>query len=1210
MVEAATEFRKSGFNDEDAANLALVATTYQNVADDAISAGEASNFIIAQMKAFGIEAENASHIIDALNEVSNRFAVSSSDLSNNIGKASAALATGNTTYEETLGLFTGITEITRNASRAARGLVSIQSRLTQVLDAESSTGKALIDIYNDLGIELFDSTGQIRSLYDILTDLSKQWDGLSTNQKDYIALTQAGSNQTQNFLALMSNFETVTSATSTALNSTGSAMEENTRYMESLEAKTNQLKATFQDLSNNVIENELVKVLLDLANTVLKGLNNEVGQTIIQFGLLTGVLTGGLTIWGTVTKNLAGVANVTKTLIPLLTGTAGGLGAIASAALPLAAILAGVGVAGWAVYKALDKANPTLEETAQLLSDSSAQFQANQERLKEINNMSWHERTPEILAEKQALERENEELVRQIELYKARKKELIDKKLSSGFSLSDFSGVEYRAYDRTGKDTTGFVISEDQIKRYREYGYTIERVAKTAAYAGAELKTKLTENVNILTQAMADGSIENLEFADVVYNDTVAALEELSLYSSDYKILLDKLNSATNEYKRSEELAATSIRLTKDEYEEVIKVQPKLKDNIEELNGLYYLNKDALQQLIITSDQYKNGRIRDEVDVTLATIENSKLRIQALEAELVVLEELGRTADDNKLAQIEKLYGIKTNKISQTQSVIQNAYDRLMALSKGLTYTPDALPTSPKNPKGKDPYLQSLKDGVDSLKFELELLEAKGAPIEDQVAKMRQIQDALHQQAEYMRSTKASQTDINKLSREWWEYEKKITSEKKDQTKAIDLLKSELELLKAQGAPIEDRVAKMRQIQDALHQQAEYMRSTKASQTDINKLSKEWWDYEKKITGEKEDQAEAYKQILASLEKEISGLETSLALYDEVLNEYVDKNVEALEAQKKALQEQNDELDKQIEKERALDALARARQTQVLVYKDGRYQYVQDADAVSEAQSALEDIRRNERVEAEIKLIDEQIEKWEDYRNEWGKVVKDYSKGQDALIEKQKLGTKLEADTWSERLNNLKAYKVEYQGLMEQLAEAQVQQQLVQQQQQASGGSTSTSTSPDWSALWWEAENNPNLSASEKEALQDYYHEQKAAEMEGTGKKFHSDSGKWYAKGTTSAVGGLSLVGEQGPELRVLGHGDGIIPADITKNLWAWGATTPASMMAAISGGLLKNSNMSVTIQNLNLPSVKNGNDFVQYMKNNFWRQTVQFTTA
>ena len=98
------EFKKSGFNDEDAANLALVATKYQNVADDAITAGEASNVIISQMKAFNIEAQDSEHIVDALNEVSNRFAVSSSDLSNNLGKASAALATGNSTYEETLGL--------------------------------------------------------------------------------------------------------------------------------------------------------------------------------------------------------------------------------------------------------------------------------------------------------------------------------------------------------------------------------------------------------------------------------------------------------------------------------------------------------------------------------------------------------------------------------------------------------------------------------------------------------------------------------------------------------------------------------------------------------------------------------------------------------------------------------------------------------------------------------------------------------------------------------------------------------------------------------------------------------------------------------------------------------------------------------------------------------------------------------------------------
>ena len=66
MVESATEFRKNGFNDEDAAQLGQIASMYQNVSDEAISAGDSASFIIAQMTAFGIEAENASHIIDAV----------------------------------------------------------------------------------------------------------------------------------------------------------------------------------------------------------------------------------------------------------------------------------------------------------------------------------------------------------------------------------------------------------------------------------------------------------------------------------------------------------------------------------------------------------------------------------------------------------------------------------------------------------------------------------------------------------------------------------------------------------------------------------------------------------------------------------------------------------------------------------------------------------------------------------------------------------------------------------------------------------------------------------------------------------------------------------------------------------------------------------------------------------------------------------------
>lgn len=49
--------------------LGQIASMYQNVADEAISAGDSASFIISQMAAFGVEADNAMHIIDAVNEV-------------------------------------------------------------------------------------------------------------------------------------------------------------------------------------------------------------------------------------------------------------------------------------------------------------------------------------------------------------------------------------------------------------------------------------------------------------------------------------------------------------------------------------------------------------------------------------------------------------------------------------------------------------------------------------------------------------------------------------------------------------------------------------------------------------------------------------------------------------------------------------------------------------------------------------------------------------------------------------------------------------------------------------------------------------------------------------------------------------------------------------------------------------------------------------
>ena len=69
MVDAATMFRKSGFTDQDAAQLATIATMYQNIADTEVSASQAAASIVSQIQAFGRGAIEPIHIIDAYNEV-------------------------------------------------------------------------------------------------------------------------------------------------------------------------------------------------------------------------------------------------------------------------------------------------------------------------------------------------------------------------------------------------------------------------------------------------------------------------------------------------------------------------------------------------------------------------------------------------------------------------------------------------------------------------------------------------------------------------------------------------------------------------------------------------------------------------------------------------------------------------------------------------------------------------------------------------------------------------------------------------------------------------------------------------------------------------------------------------------------------------------------------------------------------------------------
>lgn len=136
---------------------------------------------------------------------------------------------------------------------------------------------------------------------------------------------------------------------------------------------------------------------------------------------------------------------------------------------------------------------------------------------------------------------------------------------------------------------------------------------------------------------------------------------------------------------------------------------------------------------------------------------------------------------------------------------------------------------------------QSIENEIALLKAELALMKERGATETAQVEKIRQIQSALKVEAEYLAKIGASQEEIYQIEREWWSYQDEIADIR------LNVLKSELALMKERGDSAEDQIAKAKEIQAALRDQIDALKEIGASQTEINQLEKEWWSYENDI---------------------------------------------------------------------------------------------------------------------------------------------------------------------------------------------------------------------------------------------------------------------------------------------------------------------------------------------------------------------------
>lgn len=254
--------------------------------------------------------------------------------------------------------------------------------------------------------------------------------------------------------------------------------------------------------------------------------------------------------------------------------------------------------------------------------------------------------------------------------------------------------------------------------------------------------------------------------------------------------------------------------------------------------------------------------------------------------------------------------------------------------------------------------------------------EFEGSPIGIQVqAMIDDVREPTHE--EYVKLAKKTATYQKVLA----QYTKKMS--------AIDSNKdlSEDEALK-QKAEVQ------KELDDALEKALLEVQETDAQVT--TKLKKHWDGVEKVIEEFKSALSDA-KAVLSSFLSLLSTLNdksnNDLKIWGDAMGKVIDKRIEALNKQKEALEENNEATERAIELSKAQDALARAQQQRTTrVYTENGYEWQANAEDVRTAREDLADKQREWNNKDAEKAIDDQIKKYNEFKDKLSEVMDDIGK--------------------------------------------------------------------------------------------------------------------------------------------------------------------------------------------------------------------------
>lgn len=925
--------------------------------------------------------------------------------------------------------------------------------------------------------------------------------------------------------------------------------------MSSLEAQTNNLKATFQDFANNVITKDMISSLLNLANAFLELLNTPFGQAATRIVLVTTALTGlqgvlksyigfmkGNVIVSGISSLISGFSKMSKvagpgvTIIEKFTTAFTGFNPV------VAGVTAGIAALGLAIYgvkKYVDEVNKPLSDFNEEIDSINDQLQNNQTRLDEINAMPWNARTSEILEEKAALEKQNEELEKNLELLNQEK------------------------YERAQTEAENFVFNTGEQKTITKGGSTSRRMSTTfdvtvgGEKAYEEAARQLGEYRQQLEQTGQITDAQRQRFDEM----TAAVSEQVEWL----QVLVDRGDTLTDSQQRMYD----AYYALGNAYDVAVNGAQALANAYTELTNAGYITEETYQQLIVLYPQLADGAVQtaNGYEIQQSALENlmSAEQQQQVEVQNTVNAAIVEAQQAELTGQALYDYASAIITASNTQLSVGQQMAALQALAQQAGYTAQAIAQ-----------VMGFSDTAATNQIRAA---ATGL--------MRQAQ----QQGKTMTSEEAMEMARANYMKGLWG---SLTTNYTPSTTTVNVPKASTPSYSGTGGGSTT--------------------STRSPSTGSATSS---------VDNSQREAAQA----------EIKKLQAQ----QDVIQDQIDAINDKYDQQLQELEDINDELEDQIRLQELLEDLAEAKSRTKMVFKDGRFQYVQDSDAVSKAQQNLDEYYREkelaakkkqieaerqlelEGLNAEKKRIEERIKYWRNFLSDMSGV---YSSGLNDLSNY--------VNQWNSYVDSMKKPDTTTGGgggggsddndndtpdeggsgggssiNDETAAIKQTNARIANQYPRNKGYSSANNSQYDssttkkiqawygtsadgiWGQNSYAAANNRNIDS----AAGLYY---AVKSKYGSFAAFKQWGG--YAGGTLRASGGLHMVGEGGPELRVLNKGDGVIPAKQTATLWSF-ANDPAKFLQNIAnygGGRSE----VINVQNVTLPNVRNAQDFVAGLRN------------